>query len=354
MEKENEKLKKCNFCGEVVAGKLQKRDRKPYIEACPDEKANITSIICVECIAKAAGLFKVGTKPEADNMKLMQSNEQNSKIQVIPPSQIYNELKRHVVSQDGFLRDVAYFSFRHLQRIQMSSNGCDKLPPKAHLWVIGESGTGKSFTMSLLSKIADIPIVICDSTSFTEAGYHGNDVEDALIELTEKGCGKDANGNNVPRGIIVFDEIDKIAAKPVSSYLRDVSGRGVQNRMLSLLDNTSSAIFAKRGDGFTDSRGRRNIDLKHVSVAVMGAFTGIEKYINNDRSVDIGFRVKSKSGKRGCESSALRGTEIINTALIRYLMIPELVGRFQIKCVLNKLDEESLKRILIESESSVI
>lgn len=348
------KLKKCNFCGEVVAGKLLKGDRKPYIEASPEQNATPASIICVECIAKAAGLFKVGTNPEADNMKLMPSSEQSSTVQVMPPNQIYDELKRHVVSQDGFLRDVAYFSFRHLQRIQMASEGYEKLPPKVHLWVIGESGTGKSFTMSLLSKIVDIPIVICDSTSFTEAGYQGNDIEDALIELTDRSCGKDVNGNNAPHGIIVFDEIDKIAAKSVSSHLRDVSGRGVQNRMLSLLDNTSSVILGRKGDGFADSRGRRNIDLTHLSVAVMGAFTGIEKYFNNGRSVNIGFRVKSKSGKRGCESSALRGTERINATLIRYSMIPELVGRFQIKCILNKLDEESLKRILIESESSVI
>lgn len=318
-------------------------------------------IVCKNCIARSAEILGIHDNPHGIKM-WNNSNSENTgeggiflpkDVKLYTPTYIYENLKEYVIGQDSFLNDVSCWAYEHLKRLSMIQEGVSegKLPPKTNMWVIGPTGVGKTLTFTRLAKLLDIPLVIANMTSVTEAGYVGNDVEDVLRQLIT------AAGGNVARamcGIIVLDEVDKLATKQTNG--RDVSGEGVQQALLKIIEGNEYSEVSiptksnKQGIGGNSA----DISTQNIAFAACGAFVGLKTLIN-EKNATVGFRVKQGSEMdRDNIAYTIPNDDDLNEDLIKYGMIPELMGRFQMKSVLRPLNFENLKRIMIEPRNSII
>ena len=322
---------KCSFCGR------DKRDTSMLI-------AGITGHICDKCIDQAYAIVREeSTSSESKNL--------NHKITLLKPIEIKNHLDEYIIGQDASKKVLSVAVYNHYKRImQKPTKGAEDVEiEKSNIIMVGETGTGKTLLARTIAKILNVPFCIADATVLTEAGYVGEDVESILVRLLQTA---DYDVAAAERGIIFIDEVDKIARKSDNpSITRDVSGEGVQQALLKLLEGAVVNVPPQGGRKHPEQK-MVAINNKNILFICGGAFDGIEKKIARRMSANtLGYK------------SQLVNDEIDKANLLQYItpldlknfgLIPELIGRLPVLTHLNPLDKSALRRILTEPKNSLI
>jgi len=328
MSKTSEDSIRCSFCGR------EKKEVNVLI-------AGITGHICDSCITQAHLIVK-----EEGGVK--SKNEIENTLKLLTPKEIVENIGLHVIGQDEAKKVLSVAVYNHYKRLTQKNKTNDNIEiEKSNIIMVGETGTGKTLLAKTIANLLKVPFCIADATVLTEAGYVGEDVESILSRLLQAA---DYNVQAAERGIVFIDEIDKVARKSDNpSITRDVSGEGVQQAMLKLLEGAIVNVPPQGGRKHPEQK-MIQIDTKNILFICGGAFDGISKIIERRvKSQSIGFNTLSDADFN--DEKMLSNVNQLDVK--KYGLIPELIGRFPVLTYLHPLSEETLLSILTEPKNAL-